>query len=158
MLKALEENINKRILNKFQNRLLLVFTREVRDSYKIIKSLKTNNTHVIKKYDEIKKLANSFEYFLKNEEFNSIGNIFHDHWQIKRKLSPKISSSYLDNMYLKLMEHQSFVGGKIIGAGGGGFFLMLTKSKKDSENYLRKNKFFYKNIILENIGSMLLKS
>ena len=39
------------------------------------------------------------------------------------------------------MKHQSFVGGKIIGAGGGGFFLMLTKSKQESIKYLKSNKF-----------------
>ena len=95
---------------------------------------------------------------LKAEKFNSIGKLFHDHWQIKRKLSSEMSSNYLDNIYLSLMKHQSFIGGKIIGAGGGGFFLMLTKSKKESKKYLKKNKFSFTNLTFEHSGSMLLSS
>ena len=38
------------------------------------------------------------------------------------------------------MKNNNFVGGKIIGAGGGGFFLMVTKNKRESEIFLKKNK------------------
>ena len=155
-IKSQKININKKTLNKFQNRLLLVFTKEVRDSYKIIKSQRDNGSQTLEKYDLIKKLAISFESLLKNEKFNSIGKLFHDHWQIKKKISSRISNNHLDNIYLNLMKHQSFKGGKIIGAGGGGFFLMLTKSKKESENYLKKNNFLFKNLFFEDNGSMLI--
>ena len=69
-----------------------------------------------------------------------------------------ITSNHLDNIYLKLMKHRSFTGGKIIGAGGGGFFLMSTKSKKESKKYLKKNKFFFTNLTFEHRGSLLLNS
>ena len=151
-------NISNKTLNKFQNRLLLVFTKEIRESSKVITSQRNNATQILKKYDLIKNLATSFEYLLKTEKFNSIGKLFHDHWQIKKKLSSEMSNNYLDNLYLNLMKHQSFIGGKIIGAGGGGFFLMLTKSKKESQKYLKKNKFFFTNLTFEHRGSLLLNS
>jgi len=151
-------NISNKTLNKFQNRLLLVFTKERRESSKVIESQRINAKQILKKYDLIKNLATSFESLLKKEKFNSIGKLFHNHWQIKKKLSSKMSNNYLDDIYLNLTKHQSFVGGKIIGAGGGGFFLMLTKSKQESIKYLKSNKFLFANLTFEHNGSVLLNS
>lgn len=50
------------------------------------------------------------------------GQALHDGWQIKRKLSSKISNSRLDQIYAEALNHGA-LGGKLLGAGGGGFFL-----------------------------------
>ena len=52
-----------------------------------------------------------------------IGNIFHDHWVEKKKLTKNISNKKLDKMYNDMMHSKLFYGGKIMGAGGGGFFI-----------------------------------
>ena len=155
-IKSEKISISNKTLNKFQNTLLLVFTKGTRDSSKIVRSQRIDGTQILKKYDLIKNLANSFESLIKRKKFISIGKLFHEHWQIKKKLSSMITSNYLDNIYLKLMKHRSFTGGKIIGAGGGGFFLMSTKSKKESIKYLKKNKFLFANLIFEHSGSTLI--
>ena len=155
-IKSEKINISNKTLNEFQNTLLLVYTKGTRDSSKIVKSQRVNTTQTLKQYDLIKNLANSFEFLIKRKKFISIGKLFHEHWQIKRKISSMITSNYLDNIYLKLMKHWSFTGGKIIGAGGGGFFLMSTKSKKESIKYLKKNKFLFANLTFERSGSTLI--
>ena len=151
-----EININKKILSKFQNKILLVFTKEIRDSSQVIKSQRMQGPIIIKKYNAIKDLAKSFEMLLKKEKFNSIGKLFHTHWLIKRELSAKITNNYLDSIYIKLMRNKSFVGGKIIGAGGGGFFLMVTNSINESKNFLKKNKLTFKKLSFEKNGSTIL--
>ena len=155
-IKSKKISISNKTLNKFQNTLLLVFTKGTRDSSKIIRSQRIDGTQILKKYDLIKNLANSFESLIKRKKFISIGKLFHEHWQIKRKLSSMMTNNYLDNLYLNLMKHRNFTGGKIIGAGGGGFFLMSTKSKKESIKYLKKNKFLFANLIFEHSGSTLI--
>ena len=45
-------------------------------------------------------------------------------WMIKRQLSSKISSPYLDSIYSIAIENGA-LGGKLLGAGGGGFFLFF---------------------------------
>lgn len=157
-IKSDKMNVNNKILNEFQNTLLLVFTKDTRDSSKIVKSQRVSSAQILKKYDLIKNLANSFESLLKKKKFTSIGKLFHQHWQIKRGLSSMMTNNYLDNLYLKLMKHKSFTGGKIIGAGGGGFFLMSTKSKKESIKYIKKNKFLFANLTFEHSGSTLINS
>ncbi len=44
-------------------------------------------------------------------------------WQAKKRISTKISSSRIDNLY-RLARENGAVGGKITGAGGGGFLLL----------------------------------
>jgi D-glycero-alpha-D-manno-heptose-7-phosphate kinase len=52
-----------------------------------------------------------------------------EHWQNKRKLSPGVSLSTLDQLYDEVKKRFGVLGGKIIGAGGGGFVMLYTPSK-----------------------------
>ena len=56
-----------------------------------------------------------------------IGEVFHDHWLEKKKLTKNMSNQKLNKIYEKMMKSKLFYGGKIVGAGGGGFFLMASK-------------------------------
>ena len=47
-------------------------------------------------------------------------------WTIKQKLSKKISSVKLDNIYIEALKNGA-KSGKLLGAGGGGFFIYLDK-------------------------------
>jgi D-glycero-alpha-D-manno-heptose-7-phosphate kinase len=50
--------------------------------------------------------------------------MMHDGWMTKRRLSDKVSSPQIDQLY----EHaraQGALGGKLCGAGSGGFLLMV---------------------------------
>lgn len=53
---------------------------------------------------------------------HEFGQALHEAWQIKRKLSSKISNTRLDEIYEGALAHGA-LGGKLLGAGGGGFFL-----------------------------------
>ena len=55
-----------------------------------------------------------------------------------------MANSYLVKIYLNLLKEKSFVGGKIIGAGGGGFFLMVSSNMKKSISYLKKKTKLFK--------------
>lgn len=50
------------------------------------------------------------------------GQSLHDTWQLKRQLSDRISTPWLDEVYENARRNGA-VGGKLLGAGGGGFFL-----------------------------------
>ena len=53
-----------------------------------------------------------------------LGGILDDGWQLKRQLSNGISSSEIDRQYTAAKAAGAY-GGKITGAGGGGFLLLL---------------------------------
>ncbi len=60
--------------------------------------------------------------YLLRGRLQEFGQALHDGWQIKRKLSSKISNLKLDQIYAGALNHGA-LGGKLLGAGGGGFFL-----------------------------------
>ena len=64
-------------------------------------------------------------------DFDRWGDLMHEHWCEKRKLSSRISVAGLDALYDEVRDRFGVRGGKIIGAGGGGFVLMYTDHHHD---------------------------
>ena len=145
--------LKKKILNKLENKLVLVFTKETRDSTGIIVSQKLAQRKNIKIYDKIKSYVKIMEIALKKGDYKKIGKIFHEHWKIKKKLSKNISNTKLDKIYLNLLKEKSFIGGKLIGAGGGGFYLMVTKNTVSSIKYLKSKKINFTKLKFVKQGS-----
>jgi D-glycero-alpha-D-manno-heptose-7-phosphate kinase len=56
------------------------------------------------------------------------GELLHEHWMSKKKLSNKISISAVDQIYDEIRTRFKVLGGKIIGAGGGGFLMLYCPS------------------------------
>ncbi len=45
-----------------------------------------------------------------------------EHWQVKKRLSDKVSNGEIDAWY-ETARSNGALGGKVMGAGGGGFFM-----------------------------------
>lgn len=56
------------------------------------------------------------------------GRMLHDSWQLKRSLSPQVSTPHIDELYAEARQAGA-LGGKILGAGGGGFLLLFARPK-----------------------------
>ena len=82
-----------------------------------------------------------------------MGELFNRHWLRKMKLSKKMTNSKINKIYNTIMNKKYFYGGKLIGAGGGGFFLFVSKNKKKSKIFLKKNKLDFKEIKIDYNGS-----
>ena len=143
-------------LLKLESHFILVYTEETRNSEKIITEQRKNDKKIIHNYDKIKAKVKIMEKFLIEGNVAQIGNIFHDHWIEKKKLTKNISNKKLDKMYKDMMHSKLFYGGKIIGAGGGGFFLMVTKNQNKSIEFLKKIKFRFTKIKFDHLGATIL--
>ena len=66
---------------------------------------------------------------MRRSDLDEFGRLMHKHWEFKRKMSPAISLSLLDEMYEKVRKDFGVLGGKIIGAGGGGFLMLYCPAK-----------------------------
>lgn len=60
--------------------------------------------------------------------FGRWGELLHEHWTNKKRLSSKISISKVDQIYDEVRARFRVLGGKIIGAGGGGFLMLYCAS------------------------------
>ena len=59
-------------------------------------------------------------------EFDRIGELLEEAWQLKRTLSPDISDGRLDSIHDEIIARGA-TGAKLLGAGAGGFFLAYYK-------------------------------
>lgn len=149
-------NIKKKVIQKLNSHMILVFTNETRDSSKIIKS--QNKKINIDYYDKIKSFVPSMKAALTKGDYVKIGKIFHKHWNIKKKLSKNITNSSIDKIYFNLLKDKNIIGGKIIGAGGGGFFLLVTKNLKKTILKFKRQKLNFSRLEIGKVGSQIIST
>ncbi|MDP6641604.1 MAG: hypothetical protein QF381_04120 [Nitrososphaerales archaeon] len=136
--------------------LLLFYTGLTRESSFILSDQKNNmvKNHIILK--EMKGQVSELRALLESEEdFDHMGQMLHQAWNLKRKLSKKITNSIIDNMYTQALESGA-MGGKICGAGGGGFLLLYVP--RESQNQVRKTMQDYREFpfMLNDGGSKII--
>jgi len=86
----------------------------------------TNPLHgqVAASLHRIKDLGYRILQAVEREDFDAWGQMLDEHWQHKKRMSPKISLSLVDRLYDEVRANHGVLGGKIIGAGGGGFLML----------------------------------
>jgi D-glycero-alpha-D-manno-heptose-7-phosphate kinase len=57
-------------------------------------------------------------------DFDQFGRLMDEHWQLKQRMSAKISISAVDALYDRVKQEYGVLGGKVVGAGGGGFLML----------------------------------
>jgi D-glycero-alpha-D-manno-heptose-7-phosphate kinase len=85
----------------------------------------------------------------------SFGELLHEAWQAKRSLSPKVSNSYVDEIY-DLAISAGAIGGKLTGAGGGGFLLLFVPPSRQKEVKDTLDKLIYVPFKFEFSGSQII--
>lgn len=80
----------------------------------------------------IKELGYRILESIEASNFDRWGELLHEHWVNKKKLSTKVSISAVDDLYDDVRTRFGVLGGKIVGAGGGGF-LMLYAPKNHAQ-------------------------
>lgn len=120
-------NLEADLVRELQSSLMLFFTGASHHSWTILEeqegsARKAGGT--VEYLHEIRKVADLMKSSLSAGELREFGLLLHQGWEIKKRLSTKISNSYINNMYEKALQSGA-VGGKITGAGGGGFLLLF---------------------------------
>ena len=57
------------------------------------------------------------------------GDLLHEAWKQKKRMSPKISTEFIDTAYAEA-RRAGALGGKVTGAGGGGYMLFYCEFQK----------------------------
>jgi len=90
-----------------------------------------------------------------SQPIDSFGKLLDESWHYKRKLSERVSTPEIDEIYETAMEAGA-IGGKILGAGGGGFLLIFAKSEKQAAIRARLSKLIYVPFDFEDSGSKVV--
>jgi len=124
-------NLENDIERQFQNNLMLFFTGSSHHSWTILeeqeKSTRNHSGIAIDALHEMRFAADQMREALMQGELNAIGLLMHQAWQAKKRVSGKISTPRIDQLYELARDHGA-LGGKITGAGGGGFLLFYCES------------------------------
>ncbi len=118
--------ISSDILSEIEHNLLLCYTKSTRLSDRIIED-QTNryarrDGSALEGLRMQKGLALEMKNALLQRRLSTFGELLHQAWEYKKKMSPKISTPYVDELYEEARRHGA-LGGKITGAGGGGYML-----------------------------------
>lgn len=114
------------VQNELQYNLLLVFTGRIRLSAHIIEDqverYRSGVAESVAALREIKRLSVEMKRALLEHRLGAIGPLLDEQWQHKKRMSARISTPELDDVYTAAMEAGA-TGGKVTGAGGGGYML-----------------------------------
>lgn len=116
-------------MGALQERLMLLYTGIQRDAHDILDEQieRTHSRENWKQLEGLKMLiSQGIEALTGANNLSEFGALLHEGWMLKRRLSGKISNSWIDEVYERA-RRTGAVGGKLLGAGGGGFLLLYVE-------------------------------
>ncbi|MEI6207216.1 MAG: hypothetical protein WCP20_10565 [Desulfuromonadales bacterium] len=113
-----------------QNCLMLFFTGFSRFAVEIekdkLRQLDTNKQSLSLMQATVETAADILDGDISG--YDDFGALLHESWLLKKRLSNKVSTNVIDDIYTTAM-NSGALGGKILGAGGGGFMLFFVRSE-----------------------------
>jgi D-glycero-alpha-D-manno-heptose-7-phosphate kinase len=121
-------NLEPALIQELQSSLLLFFTGASHHSWTILgeqeAATRSSASSAVDYLHEIRELVKPMKAALVSGELREFGLLLNKGWQLKKRISSKISNTRIDEMYETAILRGA-LGGKITGAGGGGFLLLF---------------------------------
>lgn len=148
--------ISLKRIEELQSHLMLFYTGIIRTASDVAKTFVPNIKQKEKQLFAINEMVDSALNILNSrEDIADFGKLLHDTWNLKRSLSPSVSNSVIDNIYLNSLSSGA-VGGKIIGAGGGGFLLLFVPPSYQARVRKKLSKLIHVPFKFEREGSQII--
>lgn len=135
---------------------MLVFTGLSRYASKIAEEQVKNTKKKKKELTAMHELVdNAINVLNSKVDITQFGKLLHKSWELKKRISDKISNGMIDNLYDCAVRNGA-LGGKLLGAGGGGFMVFFVtpenrKKVREGLKELLEVKFDF-----ENDGSQII--
>jgi D-glycero-alpha-D-manno-heptose-7-phosphate kinase len=144
-------------IHEFQNNLMLFFTGLARNASDIAEQQIKNTPHKEKELHAMADMVDKGISLLQDESrpLEEFGSLLNETWQLKKKLSPVITTSHLDDIYDRA-RNSGAIGGKLLGAGGGGFMLLYAKPEDQPRVKLAMGNLLQVPFRFENSGSRII--
>ena len=148
--------LNRKRLELLQNHLMLVFTGFPRTASQIageqIKETPNKKRELNEMYHMVDEAINILNG---DNDLQDFGKLLHESWQLKRSLTNKISTPYVDYAYDAAIGAGA-TGGKILGAGGGGFALFFVRPELQTKVKESLRGLLHVPFRFENLGSRII--
>ena len=118
--------VSDETLDQLEGNLVFFFTGKERSASEILsgqdKKSRADDPEMIQNLHGIKEIGLETKKHLEKGNVDILGELFHTHWEIKKRRSQKMSDPFIDECYETARKHGA-LGGKLVGAGGGGFLM-----------------------------------
>lgn len=148
--------ISKDRLLQLEESLILIYTGVSRFSSEIaqahVKNIPSKESELkmmTQMVDEAKNILNS------SAPISDFGKLLHESWVIKSKLTKKVSTTLVDDIY-KVALDLGADGGKLLGAGGGGFVLLSARPELHSTILSALSRYLHVPFKFESEGTSLI--
>lgn len=142
-------------LKELEGCLMLFFTGFSRTASKIagevIEKVKDNKSILMRFYELVDEATG---ILLTNNSLLQFGKLLGESWKLKRRLTDKISTDYIDYLYANALSAGA-IGGKLLGAGGGGFLLFFVEPDAQPKVKERLSSLLHVPFKFENSGSQI---
>jgi D-glycero-alpha-D-manno-heptose-7-phosphate kinase len=124
-------------LGALTSSLFLVYTGVTRFASKTLDEQmeRTRSGRADRELSHLLTLTNQAESVLEGADpeamLTQLGAMLHEGWETKKRLSSKVSSPEIDELYARARDAGA-LGGKLCGAGSGGFLLMLVPPERQA--------------------------
>ena len=143
-------------LELLQDQLMLLFTGFSRTASQIAGEQIKQTAHKKRELSEMYHMVDEAMNILNGDnDLLDFGKLLHKSWQLKRSLTNKISTPYIDYVYDAAI-NAGATGGKILGAGGGGFILFFVRP--ELQNKVKESLYGLLHVPLqfESLGSQII--
>lgn len=124
--------LNKSTRDEFRKNLMLFYTGMHARSDTILSEQTREAKNKIEIYDQMVKQAEQLRDMLRAGDLTGFGQMLHEGWTHKRKLSITMTNPELEKLYERA-KLAGALGGKILGSGGGGFMLVYAEEEKQQK-------------------------
>lgn len=124
-------DITTEVLKDLESNLYMFYTGITRSASEVIRDQSqkaVSDEEKMQCMSQIKDIGIEIKKAIESGNARRFGEWMNVHWESKKKMSSKMSSSKLDEWY-DLGIKNGAIGGKVMGAGGGGFLLFYSERK-----------------------------
>ena len=134
---------------------MLFYLAMKRDASEILDTQKRETQNKRENLRELQSFVEPLrQIFSDGKDLNQFGEILHQGWEIKRKLTNVISSTEIDTYYDKARKAGA-IGGKLLGAGGGGFLLFYVVKEKQKAVREALSDLYYMPVGFDDAGTRI---
>ena len=90
-----------------------------------------------------------------SRSLDEFGRLLHEGWMLKRRLSDRVSTQHIDDIY-ETARSAGAIGGKVLGAGGGGFLVFFVPPEKQACVKARLNGLIHVPFKFDTAGSRVV--
>jgi D-glycero-alpha-D-manno-heptose-7-phosphate kinase len=149
--------MKEKLLRSFESKFMLFFTGLSRDASVIAQEQIQNTSRNTNELFKMRELVDEAYKILTSakDDFSDFGRLLSETWQLKRKLSSKITTRDIDGVYETAVKNGA-VGGKLCGAGGGGFVVFYVEDENQERVRKALSNFLYVPFKFDFIGSEIM--